>query len=203
MIFIVFLAGPAGAQSQLVGDLNGDYKVNAKDLRALAWQWLDPACLVPGCIADLDGANGVNLGDLALLAQNWQLEEPHLVISEFMASNASRKPPLSPKEGDLLDGNGESSDWIELYNPTDAAVSLDGWYLTDSDANLTKWQFPDGNEIKPGDFLIVFASGRKELDNPAKLKKALKEHIPERHQKTLPMNYAAMDKGFKFAEDNL
>ena len=35
------------------------------------------------------------------------------------------------------------------------------------------------------------------------IKKALKEHIPERHQKTLPMNYAAMDKGFKFAEDNL
>ncbi len=35
------------------------------------------------------------------------------------------------------------------------------------------------------------------------IKKALEEHIPERHQKTLPMNYAAMDKGFKFAEENL
>ena len=35
------------------------------------------------------------------------------------------------------------------------------------------------------------------------LKKALEEHIPERHQKTLPQNYAAMDKGYKFAEDHL
>ena len=34
------------------------------------------------------------------------------------------------------------------------------------------------------------------LDN---VKKALGEHIPERHQKTLPMNYEAMDKGYQYA----
>ena len=32
------------------------------------------------------------------------------------------------------------------------------------------------------------------------VKKALEEHIPERHQKTLPMNYQAMDRGFEFAK---
>ena len=32
------------------------------------------------------------------------------------------------------------------------------------------------------------------------VKKALEEHIPERHQKTLPMNFQAMDKGFDFAK---
>jgi len=35
------------------------------------------------------------------------------------------------------------------------------------------------------------------------LKKALDEHIPERHQKTLPQNFAAMDKGFEYAKENL
>ncbi len=35
------------------------------------------------------------------------------------------------------------------------------------------------------------------------IKKALEDHLPERHQKTLPMNFAAMDKGYKFAEKNL
>ena len=34
------------------------------------------------------------------------------------------------------------------------------------------------------------------------VKKALGEHIPERHKKTLPMNYEAMDKGYKFAVDH-
>jgi len=34
------------------------------------------------------------------------------------------------------------------------------------------------------------------------VKKALGEHIPERHQKTLPMNYEAMDKGYQYAKEN-
>ncbi|MDH4238281.1 MAG: lamin tail domain-containing protein, partial [Phycisphaerae bacterium] len=163
LVLTVSLAGSTFAQSHLAGDLNKDYRVNSQDLRTFAWQWLDPDCLVPGCLADLDGANGVNFRDLAIVAQNWQMEVSHLVINEFMASNAS-SPPL--EDGELLDGNGESSDWIEIYNPTDTTVSLDGWYLTDSDANLIKWQFPDGNQIKPGEFMIVFASQKTEVENP-------------------------------------
>jgi 2-oxoglutarate ferredoxin oxidoreductase subunit gamma len=31
------------------------------------------------------------------------------------------------------------------------------------------------------------------------VKKALEEHIPDRHKKTLPMNFSAMDEGFEFA----
>ena len=31
------------------------------------------------------------------------------------------------------------------------------------------------------------------------VKKALEDHIPERHQKTLPKNFIAMDQGFEFA----
>lgn len=33
------------------------------------------------------------------------------------------------------------------------------------------------------------------------VKKALEDHIPERHQKTLPMNFKAMDQGFEFASN--
>ncbi|MGB2806170.1 MAG: CotH kinase family protein, partial [Sedimentisphaerales bacterium] len=157
LVFISFLAGSTIAQSQLVGDLDGNYRVDSKDLRAFAWQWLNPICLVSDCIADLDDVDGVNMGDYALLAKNWQIEEPHIVISEFMASNTSEEPL---EEGDLLDGNGDSSDWIEIYNPTDTAVNLDGWCLTDSKTNLTMWQFPDGNQLEPGEFLVVFASGK-------------------------------------------
>ncbi|HIJ54121.1 MAG TPA: hypothetical protein HPP66_13385, partial [Planctomycetes bacterium] len=90
-------------------------------------------------------------------------EGASLIISEFMASNASAEPL---EEGELLDGNDESSDWLEIYNPTDANVSLDGWYLTDSNDNWTKWQFPDGLEIGSGGFLIVFASDKTEEKNP-------------------------------------
>ncbi|HUS72513.1 MAG TPA: lamin tail domain-containing protein, partial [Sedimentisphaerales bacterium] len=167
LVLTLFSAGSTGARLYTVGDLNADNKVNFKDLQIFSLQWLDPSgCFGSGC-ADLDGLNGVDLADYALLAAKWQDIRTHLVISEFMASNASNKPPLPPKEGDQLDGNGDSSDWIEIYNPTDAAVSLDGWYLTDSNDDRDKWQFPDGLEIDPGGFRIVFASDKTEQENPS------------------------------------
>ncbi|MHC4109769.1 MAG: lamin tail domain-containing protein, partial [Planctomycetota bacterium] len=156
LVLTAFLAGATFAQPQLAGDLNSDYIVNFKDLRIFAWEWLDPDCLPPTCKADIDGVNSVNMADLALLAKNWQIEEVHLVISEFMASNINA----------LADGDGFFSDWIEIYNPAGTAVNLDGWYLTDDDANLTEWQFPDGLQIEPGEFLIVFASDKKYVDYP-------------------------------------
>ncbi len=123
VVLIASLAGLVVAQSQLTGDLDGNYKVDSKDLKILAWQWLSPGCMTPGCTADLDGVNSVNMADLALLANNWQIVDPHIVISEFMASNASGLPL---EEGELLDGNGNSSDWIEIYNPTATAINLGG-----------------------------------------------------------------------------
>jgi hypothetical protein len=158
---IVSLTGPSGIQAQLIGDLNKDYKVDFKDIHVFALQWLDPICLAPGCIADLDNVDGVNMADFALLANNWKMVEPHLVISEFMARNSS-KVPLGV--GDLLDKDGDSSDWIEIYNPTDTTVNLNGWSLTDSQADLTMWQFPNGLQIEAGEFLLVFASAKDILD---------------------------------------
>jgi hypothetical protein len=161
LVLITFLAGSpwgflwtTGALAQLVGDLDSNYRVNFKDLRIFTLQWLDEDCLFSDCIADLDDVNGVNMDDFALLANNWQKVAPHIVISEFMASNAAT----------LLDGDGESSDWIEIYNPTAIEINLDGWYLTINQDNLNMWQFPDGITVEPGEFLIIFASEKtKEL----------------------------------------
>ena len=154
LIFITFLTGSSAVYSYLAGDLDKNYRVDSKDLRLFAWQWLDPDCLEPGCTADLDNHDGVNMSDLALLASNWQDIRFHLVISEFMASNSDT----------ILDGDNQSSDWIEIYNPTDFTVDLNGWYLTDYKPNLTMWQFPNGLEVEPGEFLIIFASEKtKEL----------------------------------------
>ena len=146
--------GSAGADYP-VGDLNGDHSVDFQDVLIVARDWLDPVCNVLGCEGNVDAADGVNMTDFALLAENWGTEGTTLVISEFMASNGSR-PPLG--EGDLLDEDGDSSDWIEIYNPTDEAVSLGGWHLTDDVGSLTQWEFPDGTRIGPDEFVIVFAS---------------------------------------------
>ena len=83
------------------------------------------------------------------------------VISEFMAINTS-KPPLS--RGERLDEDGQSSDWIEIHNPAETAVNLEGRYLTDDADDLTKWELP-ALTLSSGGFLIVFASG-KDRDDP-------------------------------------
>lgn len=70
-----------------------------------------------------------------------------VVINELMASNKKT----------VVDPNGVYSDWVELYNNSDQAVNLSGWYLTDEDTNLTRWAFPAGTVIQPRATLVVWA----------------------------------------------
>ena len=88
--------------------------------------------------------------------RSFELLEPRLalattpLITEFMADNGAA----------LLDGNGNSSDWVEIHNPTSQPIDLAGWHLTDDPQNLDKWTFPAAPQsvLDPGEYLIVFAS---------------------------------------------
>ena len=76
-----------------------------------------------------------------------------LVIGEFMASN----------ETTLADEDGDFEDWIEIHNPTGAAIDLTGWSLTDDPGDLSKWLLP-ARTLPAGDYLLVFASGKDRRD---------------------------------------
>lgn len=75
-----------------------------------------------------------------------------VVVNEFMAANS----------GALLDADGDSSDWIELFNPTENSIDLTGWHLSDDLDNLTKWTLPN-ESLGPGEYLLVFASGKDRI----------------------------------------
>lgn len=81
-----------------------------------------------------------------------------LVIAEFQTQNA----------GTLLDEDGDSSDWVELWNPTAATVVVTGWYLTDDPDDLTKWEFP-ATTLGVDNYLVVFASGKDRAVTGAEL----------------------------------
>ena len=72
-----------------------------------------------------------------------------LKISEFLANN----------RGGLKDEDGDSPDWIELWNTSGVAGETDGWYLTDDPFNLTKWQIP-AVEMPANGYLTIFASDK-------------------------------------------
>jgi hypothetical protein len=79
-----------------------------------------------------------------------------LVINEFMAANGSG----------LTDEDGDSADWIEIYNRSNRAVNLSGWALTNNPAQPDKWPFPD-YVLDSHAYLVVFASGKSRyLDEP-------------------------------------
>ena len=87
----------------------------------------------------------------ALLAIVWAApaRSQSIVINEFQAINAST----------LTDEDGDHTDWIELKNPGPTAVSITGWHLSDNKSQLTKWALPS-TTINPGQFIIIFASGK-------------------------------------------
>ena len=85
------------------------------------------------------------------------------LISEFLAENNNV----------LDDEDGNSSDFIEIFNPSGNTVVLDGWYLADDD-DPTPWRFPDTTvdpdvTIPPGGYLTVFASGKNRTDPAGEL----------------------------------
>lgn len=149
-IFLVAFASSISAQQIIytAGDLNGDFQVDINDILLFSQQWLNPSgCSGLGC-ADFDGQNGVDFKDFAVLAGKWQKRFDGLIINEFMASNVHT----------LKDGDGKSSDWIEIFNTSDATINLLGWHLTDNPNKLNKWPFSDVT-IDGGGYFLVFASG--------------------------------------------
>jgi hypothetical protein len=64
---------------------------------------------------------------------------------------------LSVNTTGLTDGQNEREPWIELYNSSAAPIPLDGLFLSDDYVNLTKWSFPAGSLLQPGQRKLVFA----------------------------------------------
>ncbi|MBJ43393.1 MAG: hypothetical protein CMJ80_08985 [Planctomycetaceae bacterium] len=93
------------------------------------------------------------------LLRGESLESRHLLtgtygvsITEFGADNNNT----------LTDVDGDSSDWVEIFNNGSDAVDLTGWHLTDDVTRLQKWEIPTVS-LAAGDYLIVYASGKNRV----------------------------------------
>lgn len=91
-----------------------------------------------------------NLGNFSKDVSTLEYPTLGVVINEYMSSN----------KGVLFDCDGECSDWVELFNPTESAIDLTACALSDSSDGNSRWFFPDNTIIGPGEYLIVFCSGK-------------------------------------------
>ncbi|MFN0129837.1 MAG: CotH kinase family protein [Verrucomicrobiales bacterium] len=90
------------------------------------------------------------LAALPALGNDPPLANPAPRLTEILCEN----------RGGLRDADGGTPDWIEIHNPGPTAVDLSGWYLSDTPAVLTKWRFQGSTVLRPGEWRIVFASGK-------------------------------------------
>ena len=78
----------------------------------------------------------------------------NVILTEVVAKNDSG----------LADADGDHCDWIELYNAGTKTVSMAGWCLSDDPDKPDRWTMPDVS-LAPGEYLVVFASGKDRRDN--------------------------------------
>lgn len=92
--------------------------------------------------ADTDTASAADTGDTDTAGAG-----PRVILSELVSDNHSG----------LTDGDGDTSDWVELYNPSAEPVDLEGWTLLDGEGVA----YTFGEEtLLGGAWLVVFASGK-------------------------------------------
>ena len=70
---------------------------------------------------------------------------------------------VSSNGDNLYDEDGDTPDWIEIYNPGPEVLNLSGFGLSDDTEDFHKWIFPDMN-INPNDFIVVLASEKNRTD---------------------------------------
>ena len=80
--------------------------------------------------------------------------EPRIVINEILASNNRT----------YSDEDGDYEDWIELYNAGSDTADLSFHGLSDDYDRPFRWTFPEGVLLAPGDYLLVWASGKDRRD---------------------------------------
>lgn len=85
-----------------------------------------------------------------LYLSRYTIKSETLRINEIMAA---------PRSG-LRDEDGDLSDWIEIYNAGSERIDLSNYALSDNEEKLSKWFFPQGAFIDPGQYYVVFCSGK-------------------------------------------
>ena len=76
----------------------------------------------------------------------WGQLTPDVLMTEVQVLN----------RGTLLDADGETQPWVELYNKSSEPVNLGGWVLSKTNQ---QWVLP-GLTLEPGRFAVVYLSGK-------------------------------------------
>lgn len=99
-------------------------------------------------------AETAETSETAETGEPWDPNAPlELCINEFMPDN----------DTSFADEFGTYSDWIELHNPGDEPISLDGWTVTDDADDPELFELHGGLTLGPGEFIVFYADDEPDL----------------------------------------
>ncbi|HEY0550788.1 MAG TPA: lamin tail domain-containing protein, partial [Verrucomicrobiae bacterium] len=84
---------------------------------------------------------------------------PQIRINEWLAGNAPGSGFFDPADNDF-------DDWFELFNPTGAAVDLNGWYLSDTPTNKLQYHITSSHVLPASGLRLVWADGEPNQNGP-------------------------------------
>ena len=93
---------------------------------------------------------------------SWNVEEAWRASTYLDGSPGHDDSDILPNPGAIVinevlaHAHEEASDWIELYNTTDTAIDIGGWFLSDSNDTLFKYEIAAGTIIRPYDYLVFY-----------------------------------------------
>ncbi|PCJ62685.1 MAG: hypothetical protein COA73_06285 [Candidatus Hydrogenedentota bacterium] len=108
-------------------------------------------------VIDTDG-DGVDDGDEIIQGTNPNVQNvTNIIINELVANN----------DTGIEDEDGDTVDWLELWNSTDEAIDLTGWSLTDDPLFSRKFIFPSGTMIAADEYMLIYVSGKVPAPGPS------------------------------------
>ncbi len=113
--------------------------------------------------------------------------------------------PGSVVINEVMSHSNTGPDWIELYNTTDEAINIGGWFLSDNDRdepNLMKYRIPDGTIIDSNSYLVFYEDTdfNKPVDPCCLIPFALSENGEEACLSS-PLDPNGMLTGYREVED--
>ena len=86
-----------------------------------------------------------------------------IVLSTFLGAEINaqsvRINEVSASNSIYFDEDGDTPDWIEIYNYGSQTVSMNNWGLSDDVLELDKWTFPNVS-LAPESYLLLWASSK-------------------------------------------
>jgi hypothetical protein len=86
-----------------------------------------------------------------------------IVLSTFLGTEINaqsiRINEASSSNSIYFDEDGDTPDWIEIYNHGSQAISINDWGLSDDVLELDKWTFPNIS-LAPDSYLLLWASSK-------------------------------------------